>query len=174
VEGCGNGWRDLRGTMGSMSTTSQAARVDRLVPYVHVADVEASLAFYAMLGFAAVNVMRDDAGRAFWALAATQKGASGRGPGEIMFAQANPEVDPAVQAVLLYMYCDDVATLRAELLAKGLYDGGVYYGGAAPNGGRGVVHALTRPAYMPGGEFRMCDPDGYVILMGQLPAGHER
>jgi hypothetical protein len=30
------------------------------------------------------------------------------------------------------------------------------------------VGEITRPFYMPAGEFRLEDPDGYVLLVGQL------
>jgi hypothetical protein len=29
---------------------------------------------------------------------------------------------------------------------------------------------MTTPHYMPGGEIRVHDPDGYVLLIGQLAA----
>lgn len=141
--------------------------MDRLVPFVHVADVEASLAFYALLGFRAQDVMRDSSGRVIWAL--TQSGGTGRGEGaEIMFARADGPVDPAQQAVLFYMYSTDVAGLRAGLLAGGLDDGGVYCGQAGPNGGRRVVFEVATPHYMPRGEVRVADPDGYCVLVGQV------
>jgi hypothetical protein len=31
-----------------------------------------------------------------------------------------------------------------------------------------MVHAIAHPAHMKGGELRVIDPDGYVILIGQL------
>jgi len=54
------------------------------------------------------------------------------------------------QAVLFYLYAPDVAAYRAELM-----EGGVRVG------------LLTYPTYMPEGEFRVHDPDGYVLLVGQ-------
>lgn len=138
-----------------------ASAVHRLVPFAHVADVEASLAFYALLGFAAKNVMRDPRGRAFWALA--QSGAA-----EIMLAQADGPVDAGAQAVLFYMYSTDVRALRRHLLASGVRDGGVYCGAAAPGDGPRMVFEVASPDYMPAGEMRLAEPDGYVILVGQL------
>lgn len=135
--------------------------VQRSVPFVHVADVEASLAFYAQLGFSAQSVMKDPAGRAFWALAQS-------GQAEMMFARASGPIDAAQQAVLFYMYCTDVAGLREQLLASGLYDGRVYNGVNSPNDGRRIVFTVAHPEYMPAGEVRVGDPDGYVILIGQL------
>ena len=97
--------------------------VNRLVPFVHVADVDASLDFYALLGFVQNNTLRDPAGRAFWSLAQS-------GNAEIMFSRASGPIDPAQQAVLFYMYSTDVAALRRHLLANGLHDGGAYRGQA--------------------------------------------
>ncbi len=135
--------------------------VNRLVPFVHVADVDASLAFYAMLGFSPQNVMKDPRGRAFWARAQS-------GTGEIMLARADGPIDASQQAVLFYMYSDDVAALRGHLLASGLRDAGVYSGAASPDDGPRSVFHISHPHHMPAGEMRIADPDGYVILVGQL------
>lgn len=136
--------------------------VDRCVAFVHVADVDASLAFYAGLGFAAAETMKDPGGRAFWARAESGAGS------EIMFARASGPIDPAQQAVLFYMYSPDVRALRGHLLGLGLHDGGVFSGRAGPNGGRRVVFEIVSRDYMPRGEMRVSDPDGYCILVGQL------
>lgn len=135
--------------------------VARLVPFVHVADVEDSLAFYALLGFSPENMMRDAHDRAFWALANS-------GEAEIMLARASGPVDAEQQAVLFYMYSDDIAGLREHLLANGLRDGGVYSGASSPDDGPRTVFAVQPRDYMKGGEMRITDPDGYVILVGQL------
>jgi len=153
----------------SQSKTSSAksfvppagAGVHRLTPMLHVVDVEASVTFYAMLGFAVGQVLRDPAGRAFWAK-------MGEGEASIMFAAASGPVPAEEQAVIVYLYSKNVATLRAHLLASGLHDGGAFVGTPGPNGGRRVAFAITRPFYMPSGEFRVADPDGYCLLIGQL------
>ena len=141
--------------------------VDRLVPFVHGADVEASLAFYALMGFSAGDVMRDERGLAYFSSASALNAASGKGPAEIMFAKADAPVVPESQAVLFYMYCTDVGALRSHLLACGLHDGGKYCGQRGPNNGRRVVFEVTHPDYMEDGELRIADPDGYCILVGQ-------
>lgn len=135
-------------------------QVNRVVTYVHVQDVDASVVFYALLGFAPENVMKDGQGRAFWGLVKS-------GGGEMMFARADGAIDAGQQAVLFYMYSADVAGLRRHLIASGVREAGG--AGAGSDGrGRGAVHAITRPGYMPAGELRVIDPDGYVILIGQL------
>jgi hypothetical protein len=138
-----------------------ACAVNRLVPFVHVADVEASLAFYALLGFAPQNIMKDVRGRASWALAQSAKA-------EIMLARADGPVDAEQQAVLFYMYSTDIAGVRRHLLENGLRDGGVYHGVKGLNDRPGMVFEVAHRDYMPGGEVRIADPDGYIILIGQL------
>ncbi len=135
--------------------------VNRLVPFVHVGDVEASLAFYVLLGFAAQNTMKDASGRVFWALAQS-------GKGEIMLARADGRVDATQQAVLFYMYSTDVAALRRHLLDSGVRDGGKYSGAFSAGDGPRVVFEVAHPDYMQAGEVRIVDPDGYVILVGEL------
>lgn len=144
--------------------------VNRLVPFVHVADVQASLDFYAHFGFQSVNVMRGPAGRAFWAFASSQNPAGtafNRGPAEIMFTQADGPIAPEHQAVIFYMYTENVAELRRRLLSAGLHDGGKFCGQPGPNNGRRVAFEITHPPYMLAGELRVSDPDGYCILVGQ-------
>lgn len=143
------------------STPLAPHHVNSLVPYAHVADVEQSLAFYALFGLGELGRHRDPSGRAVWAQA-------GNGQARIMLAQAGPDLKSEEQAVLFYMYCDDVEALRAYLLAHGVFDGGKYCGQPGPNGGRRVVFEVNRPFYMEHGELRVSDPDGYVILVGQL------
>jgi catechol 2,3-dioxygenase-like lactoylglutathione lyase family enzyme len=140
-------------------------KVTALTPFVHVADVERSLAFYALLGMAAGTRYRDDRGVTVWSDAQTS---SGDGSARIMLSLASGPVDPTQQAVLFYLYAPDVRALRAHLLASGLHDGGRYCGQAGPNGGRSVVFEVQHPHYMPAGEIRVSDPDGYVLLIGQL------
>jgi hypothetical protein len=90
------------------------------------------------------------------------------GKAEIMFAQADGAIHAAQQAVLFYMYTGDVESLRQHLLACGVRDGGRYAGCATPNDGPQMAYEIAYPAHMPAGELRVIDPDGYVILVGQL------
>jgi catechol 2,3-dioxygenase-like lactoylglutathione lyase family enzyme len=135
--------------------------VHRLTPMLHVADVEKSVAFYALLGFKPGEVMRDHGGRAFWAR-------MGEGAATIMFAAASGPVNAEEQAVIVYLYSKDVGALRRHLLASGVHDGGAFCGAPGPNGGRSVAFAIARPHYMPAGEMRVADLDGYCLLVGQL------
>lgn len=138
-----------------------ANAVHRLVPFVHVVDVESSLAFYRLLGFSPEHTYADARGRPCWALAKSSAA-------EIMFARADGPILAEQQAVLFYMYAADVAALRQHLLAAGLHDGRAFHGAGGPGDGRRVVFEVSHPHYMPAGELRITDPDGYTILVGQL------
>jgi hypothetical protein len=52
--------------------------------------------------------------------------------------------------VLFYLYSPNVVTLREHLRAEGVH-----------------VSSITYPDYMPKGEVRVEDPDGYTLLIGQ-------
>lgn len=158
--------------MGNQSPNGASFGVHRAVPFLHVADVEASVAFYALLGLDKNHVLRGGDGGAFWGHV-WGSGASDR-VGEVMFAIASEPVIPEQQAVLLYMYTADVRALRKHLLAKELSDGGRYCGQAGPNNGRRVVFEVSHPDYMDDGEIRVADPDGYCILVGQYDGWPDR
>ncbi len=118
-------------------------RVNRLVPFVRVKDVERSVAFYHHLGFTPRSVYkyRD---RLAWA-ALESDGA------EIMFEGGSDVVDPDREAVLLYLYSPDLAALREQLLSAGLEVGEIEDGSPGPRE-----------------EMRVVDPDGYVLMIAQI------
>jgi catechol 2,3-dioxygenase-like lactoylglutathione lyase family enzyme len=116
--------------------------VAALVPMAYVADVSASAAFYAALGFetcASFTPPGDD--RPSW-LSLRSGGA------ELMLARATEPIVASQQAVLFYVYCADVERLHGQLADSGL--------GPGP---------IATPFYNPGGEFRVVDPDGYVVMV---------
>jgi hypothetical protein len=63
-------------------------------------------------------------------------------------AGAYGEVDPAAQAVLFYLYFDDIAATHARMKREGF-----------------EVGEMAFPFYCPKGEFRIIDPDGYVLML---------
>lgn len=134
------------------------AAVDGLAPFVHVADVERSLSFYAQLGLAVASRHAVD-GRTVW-------GSMRRGQAHVMFALADGALDDLVQGVLLYLYSPDVRALRTHLVGCGLRE----LAELPPQGvsARSCVFPIRRPFYMPAGELRLHDPDGYCLLVGQL------
>jgi catechol 2,3-dioxygenase-like lactoylglutathione lyase family enzyme len=70
------------------------------------------------------------------------------GGAHLMLARASEPVDPSQQAVLFYLYCDDVPAFRRALQDAGVEVGEIQY-----------------PFYCPRGEFRVTDPDGFALLV---------
>ena len=118
-------------------------------PYVHVADVQRSVDFYRLLDLE-VRDTHSTGGRLVWAFL-TGSGDGGGTSAGVMLALADAPIDPRAQAVLFYCWTPDVAELRSRLLGEGVEAG-----------------PITHPFYMPAGEVRVVDPDGYVLLVGQL------
>lgn len=113
-----------------------------LVALAYVADVARSMAFYESIGFEVGNTHADPgSGEIDWA-------ALEQGNAALMLGKASGPVAAAQQAVLFYLYFDDIAATRAELVGKGLPCG-----------------AMSHPFYCPKGEFRLEDPDGYVLML---------
>lgn len=113
-----------------------------LTPLLHVQDVTRSIGFYAALGFTVRSSVADAGGATpIWAWLTS-------GDAQLMVAKATAPVVADQQAALLYLYCPDVDVFRAELLGKGL-----------------MARPVARPFYAPRGEFRLEDPDGYVLMV---------
>lgn len=113
-----------------------------LVPMAHVASVPRSIAFYRRLGFEVGNSFTPSGQvEPTWAWLH----AAGA---HLMVTQAGAPVDPGQQAVLFYLYADDLPAYRAELQKNGVEAGEVCY-----------------PFYAPGGEFGITDPDGYALMV---------
>lgn len=135
---------------------------------VHVANVERATRFWSHFGFGVTNSLGDHEGRLRWAFLASD-GA------QIMFARADEPLDQTREGVLFYLYTHDLVGLRERLLAVGLRDGGDYapgpravargWGSCDP---RGIVSTIHHPEYMPAGEIRVEDADGYCVLIGQM------
>jgi catechol 2,3-dioxygenase-like lactoylglutathione lyase family enzyme len=118
-------------------------RVSGLIPFVHVEDVERSIAFYYHLGFVVASVYKYR-GTPVWAELRSE-GA------ELMVSTDGDSIDPAGQGVLFYLYSDDLAALREQLLANGIQVGEIEDGTPGPSQ-----------------EMRLTDPDGYVLIVAQL------
>ena len=113
-----------------------------LVPLVHVKSVPTSIAFYRRLGFEVEKTFTpSEQTEPSWANLRSDRA-------QLMVTRADEPVSPSQQAVLFYSYCDDVPALREHLIAEGIETGQIQY-----------------PFYAPRGEFRIQDPDGYVIMI---------
>jgi hypothetical protein len=113
-----------------------------LVPMAHVQDVARSIDFYHLLGFTTRNTLQH-VGLLVWAWMEN-------GKAHLMLNRGGRPGNPDAQDVLFYLYATDVAAYREELIARGV-----------------TVSAITYPSYMPEGEIRINDPDGYCLLVGQ-------
>ncbi|HEX8642770.1 MAG TPA: VOC family protein [Allosphingosinicella sp.] len=120
-------------------------RAASLVPMAHVAGIAASIAFYEQLGFA-IEANFTPPGAAEPAWVSLRSGGAG-----LMLAQASEPIVAGQQAVLFYVYCEDVAAMHAQLAAAGI-----------------AVSPIAAPFYNPRGEFRAVDPDGYVVMVAHL------
>jgi hypothetical protein len=87
--------------------------------------------------------LKTPAGEFQWAWLACQQA-------QIMVTRASEAVIPRQQAVLFYLYSPNLIELRDHLLAN-----------------RVLVSEISYPEYMPKGEIRVDDPDGYCLLIGQ-------
>lgn len=118
----------------------QSSQLRALTPLVNVRSIEASRQFYEKLGFEVDGSFTPDG-------ETTPSWMSLRsGRAEIMIS-ADESLE-STSGVLLYIYCNDVKSLRATLLERGLEPGEISY-----------------PFFNPGGEFQLTDPDGYVIFV---------
>jgi uncharacterized glyoxalase superfamily protein PhnB len=124
-------------------------RVKGLIPFVHVDDVERSIAFYHHLGFTVTSVYKYR-GRPVWAELRSE-GA------ELMVSTDGDPIDPAGQGVLFYLYSDDLAALREQLISGGLQPGEIVDGTPGPRQ-----------------EMQVTDPDGYVLKIAQIELAEAR
>jgi catechol 2,3-dioxygenase-like lactoylglutathione lyase family enzyme len=129
--------------------SSSTAPVRGLVPMIHVADVERSLEFYRLLGFEVGNYVPPD-GQKHWAWLYQPKAENWKHGANLMLTRSGRALNPDAQDVLFYLYATNLVSLRGELVLKGLKAGEIRY-----------------PDYLPQGEFRMQDPDGYCLMIAQ-------
>jgi catechol 2,3-dioxygenase-like lactoylglutathione lyase family enzyme len=124
--------------------------IDALTAYAHVADVQQSIDFYRRFGLEVRN-SHEQAGALVWAFVTSPADEPNEAGARLMLALADGPVDASQQAVLFYCWSPDVRALRDELREAGIAAG-----------------EIEHPFYMPAGELRVIDPDGYVVLVGQL------
>lgn len=114
----------------------------QLVPMTFVSDIERSIDFYKHLGFEVGNTFAADGGtKPSWAWLQ-----SGSAP--LMLATANESIIADQQRILFYIYTEDVPTAHATLTEAGLNPG-----------------PIATPFFAPRGEFKVVDPDGYVLMI---------
>ena len=120
-----------------------------LVPMVHVADMERSIAFYRLLGFEIGNSV-PPVGPKHWAWLYCHEVADWRNGANLMLTRGHSALGPKGHSVLFYLYTSDLIALRNGLIEKGVKVGEISY-----------------PDYLPKGEFELEDPDGYCLMVAQ-------
>ncbi|MCB1600244.1 MAG: VOC family protein [Xanthomonadales bacterium] len=108
----------------------------------YVFGVGRSIAFYEHLGFTATNSHSpEDGADPVWAHMDS-------GNAHLTLAKASDPIDPMQQAILFYLYFENIQAAHTEFKNKGLPVGEIAY-----------------PFYCPQGEFRLTDPDGYCLML---------
>jgi hypothetical protein len=136
----------------SAAVVTAGPPISGLVPMIHVADVERSAEFYGLLGFVIGNSVPAEPPMHWAWLYAPKASDWKRGPNLMVTRSARP-VDPSAQDVLFYLYAADLPSLRSTLVSQGIEVGEIDY-----------------PDYLPKGEFRVQDPDGYTLMIAQSAA----
>jgi catechol 2,3-dioxygenase-like lactoylglutathione lyase family enzyme len=132
-------------------TSSNTAPVRGLVPMIHVADVERSVEFYRRLGFEVGNyVPRVENCPMAWAWLYQPKAPDWKTGANLMLTVSHEEVKPGAHSVLFYLYAANLVEVRNQLLAQGMKVGEICF-----------------PEYLPEGEFKTSDPDGYTLMIAQ-------
>jgi predicted ester cyclase/catechol 2,3-dioxygenase-like lactoylglutathione lyase family enzyme len=117
-------------------------RVSDLIPFVHVSDLPRSIAFYELLGFEVGDTYEVE-GELRWV-------ALQHAHARIMLEVASAPIDPHQQAILFYLYAEDLDGLRDHLIAHGLRVGPIRDGTPGPKR-----------------EVRISDPDGYCLMIAE-------
>jgi ketosteroid isomerase-like protein/catechol 2,3-dioxygenase-like lactoylglutathione lyase family enzyme len=134
--------REAAGATDAPPPAVPESPVNALVPFVHVADVERSIAFYGLLGFA-VDATFGPSGRLGWASLAS-------GEARLMLARADEPIDPAGQGVLFYLYAPVLEAVQRHLRGHGAQAGQIRDGSPGPRR-----------------EMRLRDPDGYCLMVAE-------
>src|SRR4051812_43601605 len=97
------------GRLRSESRPMEPDRINDLTPFLHVSDMEASIAFYETLGLAVDDTYEQD-GQLVWA-------SMGSGSAALMLAKTPGPIEPS--GARYFLYTDDLAGLRQRLQQAG-------------------------------------------------------
>ena len=139
-------------TPGESSPGRDTTVITGLVSMIHVQDIERSAAFYRLLGFEIGNYV-PPSGTKEWAWLYSVHAADWKRGPNLMLTRTGRAIKPGAQDVLFYLYASDLKAVRGALLASGIAAGEIDY-----------------PEYLPDGEFRVADPDGYALMIAQSAA----
>lgn len=112
-----------------------------MVAATYVKDIEASRAFYELLGFYELRSGRGPASA--WS-------ALRNGRDSVLLTSTQPQLPVPQFPLLFYFFFEDLGALLGRLDAAGL-----------------KPVRLGHPPHAPGGEAKITDPDGNTVLLGQ-------
>ncbi len=118
--------------------------VSAAVPVCYVRSMEQSRDFYALFGYGELRSGSD--GDASWCYLQC-------GEHTLLLAAVQPPLIQVELPLLIYLYVDDLAAVRARFEKAGR-----------------PADVVGYPDHAPGGEARTVDPDGNVVLFGQRVA----
>jgi catechol 2,3-dioxygenase-like lactoylglutathione lyase family enzyme len=116
--------------------------VQSMIAATYVRDIDASRAFYELLGF-----REQSAGKA----ATSAWSALQHNGHSVLLASTQPPLDLPRLPLLFYFYLDDLHAVAGTLGAAGV-----------------EVTEAGHPPHALGGEVKVLDPDGNTVLLGQL------
>jgi catechol 2,3-dioxygenase-like lactoylglutathione lyase family enzyme len=144
-------WRRAR-ELSPMADLEAAGLINAIVPMIHVADVQRSADFYGLLGFEIGNRV-PRTGEMEWAWLYSRAAPDWRRGPNLMLTRSERPLDPELERVVFYLYATDLKGLRGSLVERGVN-----------------ATEISYPEYLPNGEFRVRDPDGYTLMIAQSVA----
>ncbi len=117
-------------------------RIRALTPFVKVMDVERSVAFYRLLGMHVRDTFEPH-GVLAWAHLECNEAH--------LMVERGHHPDPEGQGVQFYLFADNLAALREQLVSNGVEPGPIEDGAPGPSQ-----------------EMRLIDPDGYCLMVAQI------
>ena len=133
-------------------TAADSAPVSSIVAMIRVADVMNSAKFYRNLGFEIGNAVPRECPPFHWAWLYQPKAPNWKTGANLMLVSGEVPgtAESRAKTVLFYLYARDLKSLREKLLGEGISAGEISY-----------------PEYLPEGEFRLQDLDGYTLMIAQ-------
>ena len=133
-------------------SATDSAQVTSIVAMIRVADVMKSAKFYRNLGFEIGNAVPRECPPFHWAWLYQPKAPNWKTGANLMLVSGEVPgtIETKARTVLFYLYARDLKSLREKLLAEGF-----------------SASEISYPEYLPKGEFRLQDPDGYTLMIAQ-------
>ncbi len=133
-------------------SATDSAPVSSIVAMIRVADVMNSAKFYRNLGFQIGNAVPRECPPFHWAWLYQPEAPNWKTGANLMLVSGEVPgtAESKAKTVLFYFYARDLKSLREKLLVEGL-----------------SASEISYPEYLPEGEFRLQDPDGYTLMIAQ-------